>query len=62
MKNTGNSSGATVWVVLIAAVVFLGLFRFVILGGVALLGLALLGLLVWLSAGFITSQTRTARS
>ncbi|MFF0905342.1 UNVERIFIED_CONTAM: hypothetical protein RF653_16855 [Kocuria sp. CPCC 205316] len=61
MKNTGNSSGATVWVVLIAAVVFLGLFRFVILGGVALLGLALLGLLVWLSAGFITSQTRTAR-
>ncbi|MEX5236082.1 hypothetical protein [Kocuria arenosa] len=61
MKNTGSSSGATVWVVLIAAVVFVGLFRFVILGGVALLGLALLGLLVWLSAGFITTQTRTAR-
>mgnify|MGYP003286670393 CR=1 FL=1 len=41
MKDTGSSSGATVWVVLIAAVVFVGLFRFLILGGVAVLGLAL---------------------
>jgi hypothetical protein len=61
MKNTGSSSGATVWVVLIAVVVAFGLFRFLILGGVALLGLALLGLLVWLSAGVITSHNRTVR-
>lgn len=61
MKNTGSSSGATVWVVaLVAAVVFFGLFRFLVLGGVALLGLALLGLLIWLSAGVITSRTRAA--
>ncbi|WP_298585267.1 hypothetical protein [uncultured Kocuria sp.] len=58
MKNTGSSSGATVWVVLIAVVVAVVLFRFLILGGVALLGLALLGLLVWLSAAVITSRTR----
>ncbi|MFE7630857.1 hypothetical protein [Kocuria sp. NPDC057446] len=62
MNNTGSSSGATVWVVaLVAAVVLVGLFRFLVLGGVALLGLALLGLLIWLSAGFISSQNRAAR-
>ncbi|MFI7743781.1 hypothetical protein [Kocuria rhizosphaericola] len=61
MKNTESSSAATIWVVLIAVVVFFGLFRFLLLGGVALLGVALLGLLVWLSAGFITSRTRANR-
>lgn len=61
MNNTGSSSGAAVWVVaLIAVVVAVGLFRFVLLGGVALLGLVLLGLLIWLSAGVITSRTRAA--
>ncbi|GAA1764190.1 hypothetical protein [Kocuria aegyptia] len=60
MRNT-ESSGAVVWLAVIGAVVFVGLFRFLILGGVTLLGLALLGLLVWLSAGFITSQTRATR-
>ena len=45
MNNTGSSSGAAVWVVaLIAMVVAVGLFRFVLLGGVALLGLVLIGL------------------
>ncbi|WP_387743054.1 hypothetical protein [Kocuria nitroreducens] len=61
MKNTESNNGAIIWVAVIGAVVFVGLFRFLLLGGVALLGLALLGLLVWLSAGFITNQTRTAR-
>ncbi|WP_272026590.1 hypothetical protein [Kocuria rosea] len=59
MNNTG-SSGAAVWVVLIAVVVAFGLFRFLLLGGAALLGLALLGLLVWLGAGVITGRTRAA--
>lgn len=62
MKSTGSSSGATVWVVaLVAAMVLVGLFRFLVLGGVALLGLALLGLLVWLGAGFLMNQNRAAR-
>jgi hypothetical protein len=62
MNNTGSSSGATVWVVaLVAAVVLVGLLRFLILGGAALLGLALLGLFVWLGAGLLTSRNRTAR-
>lgn len=61
MKNTESNNGAVIWVAVIGAVVFVGLFRFLILGGVALLGLTLLGLLVWLSAGFITSRTRTVR-
>ena len=61
MNNTGSSSGATVWVVaLVAVVVAFGLFRFVLLGGVALLGVVLVGLLIWLSAGGITSRTRAA--
>ncbi|MUN63369.1 hypothetical protein GMA12_09495 [Kocuria sediminis] len=61
MKNTQGSSSATVWLVLLAVIVFLGLFRFLILGGVVVIALALLGLLVWLSAGFIRSQLRAAQ-
>ncbi|MEX5296062.1 hypothetical protein QYM41_12365 [Kocuria sp. CPCC 205268] len=61
MKHTGSSSGATVWVALIAALVVVGLFRFLVLGGAALIGLALGGLLIWLGAGAVTHRTRAAR-
>jgi hypothetical protein len=61
MKNTQGNSRATGWLVLLAVIVFLGLFRFLILGGVVIIALALLGLLVWLSAGFVRSQLRAAQ-
>lgn len=58
MKNTGSSDGTVIWVAVIAVLVLAGLFRFLLLGGVVLLGLALAGLLVWLSAGLLRSRAR----
>ncbi|MFI7583412.1 hypothetical protein ACH9DO_06410 [Kocuria sp. M1N1S27] len=58
MKNTGSSDGTILWVAVIAVVLFAGLFRFVLLGGVALLGLAALGLLVGLGVGIVRSRAR----
>lgn len=60
MKNTQGSS-ATGWLVLLAVLVLLGLFRFLLLGGVVVIALALLGLLVGSSASFIRSRLREAQ-
>ncbi|WP_188540073.1 hypothetical protein [Kocuria dechangensis] len=59
MKNIERSNAAVVGLVLIAAVVLVALFRFLVVGGLVVLGLALIGALVWVNIDASRSQACT---
>lgn len=61
MKNTENNNGTIGLLILAAVVIFIALFRFMVVGGMVVVGLALLGLLAWLSIGFLAGGTRAVR-
>lgn len=62
MQNSERNYGTAGWLVLVAVLVFLGLSRFLVVGGLVFVGLALLGVLVWLSAGLVRGRTRTVEA
>ena len=61
MSNSASNSATVVGLVLVAVLVSLVLFRFLLVVGLVFLGLSMLGLLAWLAVDVVRGQDRTPR-